>query len=120
MVGQMIRGRIPVELPAPAAVKLAKLDVSRMVAEDATRAAVSRLSGLGSGADQGLIAQLAAERDRHAARHRVTAQLIHKINEWLVGLRPNTVLEVVPAADIKLNGETLIEAIEATQNKISS
>jgi hypothetical protein len=117
----MIRGRIPVELPAPAAVKLAKLDVARMVSEDATRAATSRLSNLPRDADPQMRDQLARERDQHGARHRALASLGHRLNEWLMQLRPNTVLEMVQPADIKLrNGETFFDAIDATRNQISS
>jgi hypothetical protein len=119
----MIRGRIPVELPAAAQVKLSKLDVSRMVAEDATRAATSRLSNLPRDADPQMRDQLTSERDRHGARHRAISALMNKLNQWLFELRlpPGTVLEVVPAADIKLrDGETLFDAVEATRNQISS
>jgi hypothetical protein len=117
-----MRGRIPVELPAAAQVKLSKLDVSRMVAEDATRAAQSRLSGLGRDPDPGLIAQLTAERDRHAARHRAISALMNRVNQWLFELRlpPGSVLEIAQPADIKLNGETCFDAIEATRNEIKS
>jgi hypothetical protein len=118
----MIRGRIPLELPAPAAVKLAKLDVARMVAEDAARAATSRLSNLPRDADPQMRDQLARERDHHAARHRALASLGHRINEWLMQLHARTVLEIAPAADnIKLrNGETWIDAIELAQNEITA
>jgi hypothetical protein len=117
----MIRGRIPVELPAPAAVKLAKLDVARMVAEDATRAATSRLSNLPRDADPQMRDQLARERDQHGARHRALASLGHRLNEWLMQLHARNVLEVVPPADIKLrDGETFFDAIDATRNQISS
>jgi hypothetical protein len=112
---------VRVELPAAAQVKYNLLDVARMVSEDAVRAAQSRLSGLGPGADSGLVAQLTRERDRHAARHRALAALGHKINEWLMRLPANAVLEMMPAADIKLrDGETWIDAIEATRKDVSS
>jgi len=107
------------ELPASVQVKLAKLDVSGMVSEDAVRAAQSRLGGLGPGHE--LRDQLTAERDRHSHRHRQISALIHRVNEWIVRLPANTVLEVVQVADIKLrDGETWIDAIEATRNEIKS
>ena len=110
------------DLPPPAQAKLSKLNTHQMVSLDASRAIQSRLSGFGPGADPGLIAQLTAERDRHGARHRALASLGHRLNEWLMGLRPSTVLEVVPAADIKKlrDGETWIDAVEATRNEIKS
>jgi hypothetical protein len=101
-------------------VKLSKLDVSRMVAEDATRAAQSRLSG---GVDPGLRDQLVRERDRHSERHRAISALIHKINQWLMELRlpPGAVLEEAPQVGIDVkNGQTLSAAIETTRNDIKS
>jgi hypothetical protein len=118
----MMRG-VRVELPPTAQVKLAKLDVSRMVAEDATRAAQSRLSGLGRDADPGVITQLTRERDRHAERHRSISALIHKINQWLMELRlpPGAVLEAAPQIAIEVkNGQTLSAAIETARNEIKS
>jgi hypothetical protein len=101
-------------------VKLTKLDVSRMVAEDATRAAQSRLSG---GVDPSLRDQLTRERDRHAERHRAISALIHRINQFLMELRlpPGAVLEEAPqvAIDVK-NGQTLSAAIETARNDIKS
>jgi hypothetical protein len=114
----MMRG-VRIELPAAAQVKLNLLDVARMVAEDATRSVTSRLSGLPRDADPR--AQLERERDRHSSRHRAISGLLHKVHEWLMRLPANTVLEVVPAADTKLrDGETWIDAIEATRKDISS
>jgi hypothetical protein len=116
----MMRG-VTVTLPESARAKLSALEVARDLALDATRSCVARLSGLGRDFDPQLQARLAAERDRHAARHRALAGLIHKINEWLMGLRANTALEIAPTVDIKLReGETIFDAIEATRNQISS
>jgi hypothetical protein len=119
MDGRAMMGRIAVTLPPAAQVKFNLLDVARMVSEDAARSVTSRLSNMPRDADPR--AQLERERDRHSSRHRAISGLLHKVNEWLMRLHPNTVLEVVPAEDIKLrDGETWVDAIEATRNEITA
>jgi len=111
------------DLPPPAQAKLSKLNTHQMVSLDASRAIQGRLSGFGPGADPGLIAQLTAERDRHAARHRAISALVHKINQWLMELRlpPGAVLEAAPQIAIEAkNGQTLSAAIETARNEIKS
>jgi hypothetical protein len=115
----MIGGRLPVEPPAVAQQKMGLLDVSRMVAEDASRSVSSRLSNLPR--DAQVRDQLEAERNRHAHRHRQIAGLLSKINEFLMRLHPSTVLEVVPAAEITLQeGQTWVDAIDATRRDVAA
>jgi hypothetical protein len=118
-----MRGVPPIALPESAAAKLSALRVQQMAAEDAARAVQSRLSGFGrvrDAADQELCDRLAAEADRLAARHRRLSALVHHINQWWMELR-GVVLESAPAIAIKLkDGQTLVEAIEATRGEIAA
>jgi hypothetical protein len=108
-----------VELPAVAAQKLNLLNVARMIAEDGTRAASSRLSNLPPDAE--VRGQLERERDRHGARCRAISALVHRLNEFLVKLPSGTVLEVVAAETIELrDGAALTSAIENVRREIGS
>jgi hypothetical protein len=63
-------------LPELTRSKLQQLELARMAAEDAGRAANARLNSLGRDAAPELVRGLAAERDKHAERHRSFSLLV--------------------------------------------
>jgi hypothetical protein len=108
-------------LPEHSRKRLSELRLQQLSSDDAGRAANVRLNGLGRDADPQMVHLLTTERDKHNERHRSLALLVNRLNQFLMELRPSTVLEPAPAADVKLrNGETLATAIEATRNGIKS
>jgi hypothetical protein len=65
--------------------------------------------------------RLAAERDKHQARHRALAALSSKVNQWLVELRlpAGTALEVAPPVTIvPKSGEKLLDTVERLRTEI--
>jgi hypothetical protein len=111
---------ITVPLPAAAAAKLAEIGLSRDAALDSMRGAQGRINSLPQSAE-GLAHRLAAERDKHAERHRVLSMLVSRLNQFHVELRlgPGFVVEPAPAVDIKLKAsETPSAAIAAVRKDI--
>jgi hypothetical protein len=114
-----MRGVPPVTLPESASEKLAALELARMQAEDGMRSSQARINTLPPSAN-GLAHRLAAERDRHAERHRLFALLKSRVNQWHSELRlaPGATVEVaVIDSGLKL-GESADEAIAALRTKI--
>ena len=114
---------VTVTLPACVEGKLQALTVDRDMALDATRSCVARLAGLGRDFDPQLAARLAAERDKHNAKHAALSTLIHRLNQYLVELRlpPGIVLEPVQTVSIKLaQGETVNEEITKVRTEIAA
>jgi hypothetical protein len=104
---------VTVELPAAAAAKLTELTLARDSAMDGMRSAASRAGSLPPSAEH-LRAGLAAQRDKHAERHRVLSMLVSRLNQFHAELRlaPGFMLEVMPVEVIKLKPhETVVAAI---------
>ncbi len=113
--------RSPVALPPAAQDILNSLELARDSALDAGHSAASRLSGLPRDASAGQRERLSAERDRHAERHRVLAQIVSRINQFRTELAAGVVLEPAPAVEIKLkSGETPSDAVERLRGEISA
>jgi hypothetical protein len=109
-----------VVLPPAAQAKLTELTLARDSAIDQMRSSQGRLSTLPPFAEQ-IRDRLAADRDRHAERHRVLALLVSRLNQWHMELRvpPGSVLESAPANDLKLKAsETPTAAIAAVRKEI--
>jgi hypothetical protein len=103
----------PVALPAAAAATLTELQLARDAALDGMRGAASRANSLPPSAEN-LRAGLAAQRDKHAERHRVLSMLVSRLNQFHMELRlaPGSVLEVALVEPIKLKPhETVVAAI---------
>jgi hypothetical protein len=64
--------------------------------------------------------QLAEECDKQRHKHTQLSQLLSRVQQWIVELRPGTVLEAAAIADVKLNGETLVEAITRVRSEIAA
>jgi hypothetical protein len=112
---------ITVPLPAAAAAKLAEIGLSRDAALDSMRGAQGRINSLPQSAN-GLAHRLAAERDKHAEKHRVLSMLVSRLNQFHMELRlgPGFVVEPAPALDIKLKAsETAAAAIAACRKDIA-
>src|SRR4029077_10938444 len=103
--------RATVPLPEPAANRLRNLQLARMAAEDAVRAATGRINMLRDG-DQEMVRQLTVERDRQNHRFGQLSQLLSRVQQWIGELCDGITLEPAPAIDIKLkDGERLVDAI---------
>jgi hypothetical protein len=105
-----------VELPAAAQSKLTEIGLARDAAMDAMRGAQNRINTLPPFAEE-IRGRLAAERDKHAERHRVLAMLVSRLNQFHMELRlaPGTAVEPAPAPEaVKLKphiNETVVSAI---------
>jgi hypothetical protein len=111
---------LPAALPESARIKLSDLQLARMTAEDAARAANVRLNSLPRDSSPELVRGLTAERDKHNERQRALALLIGRINQWIVEQkRP---LQLAPAVDgIKLKrDETLHDALTKVREQITA
>jgi hypothetical protein len=107
-------------LPESARIKLSDLQLARMTAEDASRAANVRLNSLPRDADPAIVRGLTSERDKHAERHRALSALIGRINQWITEQRRP--LQPAPAVDgIKLKrDETLHDALVKVREQITA
>jgi hypothetical protein len=112
-----------VELPGPAAAKLAELTLARDASLDAGRSAQARANNLpANDAADAMRGMLYAESSRHAEKHQIFSRLLSRCNQWHFELRllPGTVLETAPPIDVKLGpGETAGEAVAAVRREIS-
>jgi hypothetical protein len=106
-------------LPETARAKLQELELARMGAEDAARAATTRLNALPGDADPPMIARLEAEAARQRQRHGQLHPLCSKLTQWLAELRP-VVLEAVPPVSVELKGEKPSAALAAVRGEISA
>jgi hypothetical protein len=114
---------VTVELPAAAAARLSELQLQRDAALDSMRGAQGRANSLPADAAHQMRERLAAERDRHAERHRQLAMLVSRVNQWCVELRLPFGSELAPAPmlDIKLApGETVAQAIGSVRAEIAA
>jgi hypothetical protein len=108
------------KLPELARSRLRDLELMRMAAEDASRAAAGRLSGLPRDADPQMHERLADERDKQGRRGAALSQLCNRLMQFLAELPPNTVLEMMPTPPVELNGKPAADAIAAVRNEIAA
>jgi hypothetical protein len=108
-----------VALPPEAKSKLQNLELARMAAEDAGRAAAIRLNGLPHDIDPELRAALEHERDQQGRRHSQLHLLISRLNEWLARLRGVT-LELALPPSIEQSGKDLSAAISSVRAEIAA
>jgi hypothetical protein len=112
---------MPNALPESARQRLSALQVARMSAEDAQRAAVGRLNGLPRDAEQQMRARLADEVTKHKFRFQQLSLLVNKVNQWIMQLRGSPVLEPAVISSVELkNNETLPAAIERVRAEIAA
>jgi hypothetical protein len=106
-------------LPAAAQAKLSDLQLARDAALDAAHSAQARLNSLPRDADQQMRDRLTAERDKHNHRHGQLAQLLNKVNQWVMENRMP--LAPAPAVNVSLEkGETLAAALTAVRSEIQA
>lgn len=111
---------VTVELPAEAKNKLQNLELARMSAEDAGRAAASRLNTFVD-ADPELREKLADEQGKQARRHGALTQTVSKLRQWLAELPRGVTLESAPPVTVELkSGEKLSDVIAAVRNEIAA
>jgi hypothetical protein len=107
-------------LPEAARSKLSELQLARMSCEDAARSASARLAALPRDADQQLQARLAAERDKHSHKHAQLSQLLSRVQQWIMELRPGTALEMAAVPAVELNGEKVTDALARVRAEIAA
>jgi hypothetical protein len=114
-----MRGVVPVELPEAAREKLAEITLARDSHLEAARSAQARANMLPPDSDK-LHERLAAERDKHAEKHRLLHLVVSRCNQFCMELRGVTLESVEPAAVRLKNGETPNSAIAATREEIKT
>jgi hypothetical protein len=114
-----MRGVPPVTLPEAAQSKLLALQLARGAAEDAARAATTRLQQLPRDADERMRDALASERDKQQHRYGQLSQLLSRVQQQLSELRSGTGLQLAEPVELTLKpGEKLADAIEATRTEV--
>ncbi len=122
-----MRGAIPVALPETARTKLQDLQLACEAALDAAHASNARAQALPRDADQ-LRTRLAAERDKHNARHAQLSRLLNATRQWLMELRPGVALETAlqpviehkPGTDLNVVINNLRTEIASTKQELQS
>jgi hypothetical protein len=114
-----MRGVVPVELPETAREKLAELTLARDSHLEAARSAQARTNMLSPDSGK-LHERLAAERDKHAEKHRLLHLVVSRCNQFVMESRGVTLETVEPAAVRLKNGETPNSAIAATREEIKT